>query len=359
MKTLKRCILMGALIVATFMLTGCGKTTVNLNDYVSIKTEGYDSIGTAEIVFDYEKFDDDFDGKIKRDGKEVDTDRFLEKCIEEMTLSQTSGLSNGDVVTLEWEVDEDRALEKYNCELEYSDIEFEITDLTPVQDFNPFDYITVSFSGMEPNGQMTYDIEDRAEFSYISVSSDKSYNLKIGDEVTVTVDVWDEYALIKECGVRVSETTKTYTITRLDEYVTSMDQVSKESMDKLIDLGEAAVYDSAEYEDSIQEVTYVGYYFLTNSNPERKSDNYIYLLYKVNGNGPKTGESYEYYMHIRYKEFKLKTDDTCSVPSSYFYVGDMLSIDNCTFWGFKTVDAFVESVMKQVGSTYTYTTDME
>ena len=53
-------ILAAALAMGTMTaLTGCGSTEVDLNQYVSLECEGYDSAGTATYTIDWEGLVDD------------------------------------------------------------------------------------------------------------------------------------------------------------------------------------------------------------------------------------------------------------------------------------------------------------
>ena len=45
----KGLVLAGALLLTMFALTGCGKTKINLNDYVEVNFSGYNTAGQAEI----------------------------------------------------------------------------------------------------------------------------------------------------------------------------------------------------------------------------------------------------------------------------------------------------------------------
>ena len=121
MKTLKRLILGGLIGTCMFVLTGCGTTTVNLNKYVTIESSGYDSMGTAMSTFDYDAFEDDFSGKIKlsKNAKSNElameffegddpSELLIDMCVSRK-LDKYSDLSNGDIVTLEWDCDEEVA----------------------------------------------------------------------------------------------------------------------------------------------------------------------------------------------------------------------------------------------------------
>ncbi|MDE6128158.1 MAG: hypothetical protein K2G16_03075, partial [Lachnospiraceae bacterium] len=77
MKKIKGFILLGMIALAMFALTGCGKTTVNLNKYITIECAGYDSLGTASFSFDYEAFEKDYSGKIKLSSKDSNEMKLL------------------------------------------------------------------------------------------------------------------------------------------------------------------------------------------------------------------------------------------------------------------------------------------
>ena len=103
------------MVMAMAALSGCGKKTINLNDYVTIKADGYDSMGTATYVFDRSSFLEDSEGKISVKIKN-NSDYAFEKAMgadpAEMLLDYCvsynfkadNNLSNGDVVGFVWTV---------------------------------------------------------------------------------------------------------------------------------------------------------------------------------------------------------------------------------------------------------------
>lgn len=50
-------------MIAIFLLFG--KKTINLNDYLEITTSGYEGYGNATWNFDYSRFEEDYQGKLK------------------------------------------------------------------------------------------------------------------------------------------------------------------------------------------------------------------------------------------------------------------------------------------------------
>ena len=65
MKKTKALMILGILAFAVFTLTGCGTKTIDLNKYISVDVDGYDSFGKASATFDYDAFRKDYSDKIK------------------------------------------------------------------------------------------------------------------------------------------------------------------------------------------------------------------------------------------------------------------------------------------------------
>lgn len=55
----RKLIAVAALLAVPFAMTSCGRKTINLNDYVTIETEGYDTVGKVHYYFDSEQLVED------------------------------------------------------------------------------------------------------------------------------------------------------------------------------------------------------------------------------------------------------------------------------------------------------------
>ena len=68
MKKLVSTLLVGVMaITLVFSLSACsGSKTMDLNQYFGVKFNGLDSMGTAEVVFDRESFNTDFEETFKK-----------------------------------------------------------------------------------------------------------------------------------------------------------------------------------------------------------------------------------------------------------------------------------------------------
>ena len=61
-----------ALLVIVLFVTK--KTTINLNDYVTIEFSGYDTLGKATYEFDEDAFCDDYEDKVKMKKQKMDSE---------------------------------------------------------------------------------------------------------------------------------------------------------------------------------------------------------------------------------------------------------------------------------------------
>ena len=220
-------ILAAALAMGTMTaLTGCGSTEVDLNQYVSLECEGYDSAGTATYTIDWEGLVDDnrkaFD--LDEDASKKSVKRVVRKLEDEISgeLDETENLSNGDTVTFQWDkIDTDKLEERYPVKLSYSDVKLEVKGLDEPEDFNPFDYLTVSYEGEAPHGYVYLETDSDIPY-YVSFEADQSDNLSNGDKIKVTVASYMDEDLEEEClasGLKLTETEKTYTVEGLESYV--------------------------------------------------------------------------------------------------------------------------------------------
>ena len=143
------------------LLTGCGSSSVNLNDYVVITDEGYDGYGTISVKLDYEKLIEDHEDKLT--DKNIDSSIFGVKTPKlaaafvfeaqkpyELSYEESDTLKNGDKIEFTWETNEN-AIETLKGILEvnikYSKFTYTVKDLEALTEFDPFeniDYLLLS-----------------------------------------------------------------------------------------------------------------------------------------------------------------------------------------------------------------------
>lgn len=325
--------MLGVTAVMMFALTGCGKITVNLDKYVTITAEGYDSMGTASYDFDYDAFKKDYSGKIKNSKKsnelsglgllsgETLEELLLDFCVSQK-LDKTSGLSNGDVITLMWNCEDAMAEEYFNVKLDYSDITYTVKGLSEVGSFNPFDYVTVEFSGIAPNGTVNLNPNyNQSEIQYITFSSDLKTGLNNGDVITVTANINGSVdSFIEKYGTILNPTEQTFTVNGLQSYVMSSSAVTSEALESMkrqaedVYLAHAAKHWGSG--EVLQSFTYLGNYYLTRKDGMSGDSNYIYLVYKCDITDD--GKPASYYYYTRFKNLVLNGDGTCSVDTTSY-----------------------------------------
>ena len=90
-------------IIASSMLTfmsGCGRTEINMNDYLIISYDGYDTIGTAEYSIDVDSLIENNTKAFERKDSNPASAKSQLKTLLKGELDKTENLSNGDTV---WE----------------------------------------------------------------------------------------------------------------------------------------------------------------------------------------------------------------------------------------------------------------
>ena len=378
--------MLGIISAMIFALTGCGKTTINLNKYISISAEGYDSMGKAKYSFDSEALMRDYSGKISltQEGKreyggfegsgDIILEELMESCVD-VNLDKTSGLSNGDVVTLKWNCKDETADRIFNTKFSYSDITYTVNGLKKVEGkFNPFDYVTVSFSGTSPKASIKITPDNnKEEMQYIEFRPNKKNDLKVGDSVTVTASISGSIdAFVQKFGTVLEKTEETYTVDGLDSYISDINDIPKDKYNEmdghLRDIFTKAIeWDS----DESTSLDLIGNYFLTLKEGKGGSvNNYLYYFYKVTYSNDRT-KDYTYYWYGYCKdamlskdgEFKVYSQDSLpyyevsSASNSMFGVhrGDYLTPDDSHYVaGFTDLDAFFNDQIAPKTDNYEY-----
>lgn len=304
------------LIVVVILISG-RKTSINLNDYLSVGFDGYDTVGTAYADFDYEKFMNKYEEKLKWNNsylkkleRSAENENFTNSFLAEILFEYTTGtpaellyeyvinaglldvrsnLSNGDTVTWEWSISEDsqKEMEKMlDCKLIFSDQEFKVQGLEKADTVDPFSILQVEYEGISPNGSAYLQSNAKDEFeSMIQFETDRSNGLSNGDILTVSVNDDNANYLLSNYGKILSPLQKEYTVEGLDEYVGSWNELTDDfkAMLKAESEDKIYAYTASEYAKSslLSNLSYKGYIFSTLKNEEESSDKYndIYIIY--------------------------------------------------------------------------------
>ncbi len=335
-------VLVVAIALTVFFTTRPMK--IDLNDYVKITYEGYDTAGTAEFTFDKDAFYDDFAGKLKYQGRHMDEvgDLFDDDSICRMFLSRyvdydiskDSDLSNGETVQVEWDCDVEAAKRDFGVKLVCKNKDFTVSGLEVAEEIDPFSLIKVTFSGTSPNGRARLEWNSDAAYVYdfdFKLSAKES--LKNGDTVTVTVRNAESekknHYLLRKYGIIFSKTEQTYTVSGLDTYVTKLSEINDDAWTNMKnqcnDIMKSHVAKNWE-KATLKGMEYVGSYFLDSKEQDTYNHNYIYLIFKVTASYQRTDdetketvdETIDYYFSVRFQNLMLSEDGSVIVDLSRY-----------------------------------------
>lgn len=258
MKIFKKLVLVAAAATAVAGLSGCqaSSKTISCKDLFnpefsglsgSAKIRSYSRVNSETI----EKIEKDFIGNVDtsllndlqkseyRTAKNA-VDGFLDSV--EFTVEgvdDSDGYANGDQLQVTASFS-DSYTKLMNIDVKDTTFTYTVQGVHEGTKINPFDKLKVSFSGTSPQGEIHFDSGDCPDFVksyvdfYISSDSDlRNGSLKNGDKVTVKAEYSSYRAEEKE--IIITEDTKEYTVSGLDEYPDSLDGVDLSDVNKKIE----------------------------------------------------------------------------------------------------------------------------
>ncbi|MBR2825604.1 MAG: sigma-70 family RNA polymerase sigma factor [Solobacterium sp.] len=275
------------------------RPTIDLNEYVSVSIEGYDTIGKAEITYSenelrraltdalpqndaYKKIEDEvanYYDQANLSRKEFLT-LFTEELLQSTSIDKTSNLSNGDVINLKWVLSDTLTdlEEVLKIKIKAEDITITVDNLKVLDTFNPFDAITVEFEGMNGSGEISIKNENTIGLNLIA---DKYNELSNGDVVTIRVDENTIESVAQNTGSIPSPLSQEYTVHGLLKYVHSVEDLSDEAYQMIVNKTQEAVNNEFEnspwgYQSYV--VTLDSLYVLGDKN---NRGNYVSCIYHV------------------------------------------------------------------------------
>lgn len=405
-------------VILLLTLAGGRTTKVKVNKYTSIAYEGYETVGKAKVEFDTDAFVRDYKDKLKLNEKNLRSivknewggdlttaelkemtdlvrqqlggDQFVENFANELakscTITPNTGLSNGDEVALEWSLDfdeEDTKLLKdvFGCTLDYKDFSEKVKGLEEIGTFDPFENVSISFSGISPDGRAQIDsTPTEGPASDLSFSIEKSSGLRNGDVVKVTASrYYDDVAeyFAENYGQVPDPLEKEYTVEGLGEFVSTAEAIPDDMLEKMKKEADDAFHASVARDwnsdtTTLKSFDYIGNYMLTKKDGAYGDHNMIYLVYKVTANTKYTNEEdvfdqdIEYYYFTKFSDVMLLEDGTCTVDlSRYNTPRDNFTIDSGIsngwwgtqqwyFYGYQDKDTMFSKVVTSVLDSYTY-----
>lgn len=160
----------------------------------------------------------------------------------------------------------------------------EVKGLRPIKKIDPFKDLSVSFSGIAPNGKVSYDYNNDNSYIYLySFSVNNRNDLRNGDVVTISIDLSDADTLRN--GYILTEKEKQYVVEGLEEYIdeysdltsTFVDAIKSETNDTIL----AYIASSYNKESSVSDLTYAGYILNSSKTGSNflMNTNDLYIIY--------------------------------------------------------------------------------
>ena len=328
-------------VASIFCLAGCGGKTINLNDYLNYSFEGYDSgYGYINSEFDYYSFEQDIQEKYSsKDAGDIESMMPIMESKIQGTWDRYDGLANGETVTFKWDIDTEFWKETFGIKAACSDVTTEVSGLTELGEFDTFEGMAISVSGMAGDGKLSFRSEN---YPNITFYASKTSQLAPGDEITISIseDVMATYAMTY--GAIPTRTSMTYTVGPMDTMITKVEQIPTdldENIRRQLDDFVVSMYADDEYK-SLTSYDVLGYYVLSPKSHELK--NQLYIVYRATIHGKKDGkeedvDSYKY----------LKFTDAIVYKNGTGYV-DLLNYD-CPKYGWFDEEGFSTSLLDYAG----------
>ena len=231
---------LAVLLFATAILVSCGRAEIDPNNYLKISLNGLDTAASADFDIDYEKIVTD---NLRSFGiKTSDDKNSINRAVEMIAAhlcgspDKASMLSNGDVIIFQWDRSGIEELEQtYKIKLSITDKEITVCDLKEAIHFDPFDYLTIDYSGVEPNGELLLKT-DALPVMDIPFTARYTSGLSNGDRIKIHFGNSSQNETTKKCfeqGFVPDCFEKTYIVNGVPVYVKELDDIDKESYEKM------------------------------------------------------------------------------------------------------------------------------
>ena len=401
---LKPILFLAAVLAAGIVIFMAARTVLNnrtavlnMDDYCSISVSGVNGHGTAQVIIDTNALYTDMDQKLREIGVQSfleDTElegswldnEFIQGLAEyglfegavKCSLDKSTDLSNGDEITLSYEIDNE-FLKEYRLKFTGKGMKKEVEGLQEIETFDAFKNLELTYDGKAPDGEVYLSGGEE----WLNYTASPSDHLSNGDKIVVTVsysNVYPEEDYINKFK-RVPESyTKEYVVEGLSGYVTKISEINDStyaSIDRTVQsIIQKNIDDNTTIanKDAIKEVAKEGVYLLTTSDFNNYSwfYNKLVVVYKVSYKTATADKSYYYY--VIFHNLDLTADGTISLdlnnydaPLAYTYTwldeayadGDFVELEpNVYATGFDSIDKIYDICVLPDLSSYQMETDL-
>lgn len=275
---------------------------LDLNEYLVIETQGYDTVGKVHVYIDEELLYEDYGDTFKFTSEEAyrsycrNETFFISDALDamlnmvEITVVDNGNLKNGDIAIIDLGRDKEEFMSYFTHEIAFSEVEYEVNGLTELRNIDLYSEFDVVFSGYSPNVSMKYEQNSTSDvFSNLVYVPDKEFDLVMGEEVNFEVKTKNGEELntyLANMGYKSVASVNSYRITGDGTYVESLEEIPSDILAQMVGQGIDAFdsYASNEYDvyDYYCVPTYIGKYFLTKKEGvEENIQNTVYIVYRI------------------------------------------------------------------------------
>ncbi len=324
------------------VLTGCGSTKIDIFSEVSVEVTGYNGYG--EVTFSEGDWLEEVVDQVEEHLSLREESEIFDAV--EFSYEPSEGLSNGDTVTVTVDVDED-VFDEYKLKLESETATFPVEDLEEIQEFDPFENVTVTFSGYAPNGMAKVETTSDETGLSLDYDLDVDSGLSNGDTVTVTLLSYYTEEELEEYWLSFffidTATEQTYTVEGLTSYAASLDEITEDMLTKMDSQARDVISSNissgmdTENGEIFNGADLLGYYFLTTKDGYESNyvQNEIYLIYQINADwtGYTDGDAgtFSYFYYVKFENALILDDGTCSVDLSEYDYPSWHSVEVSSF----------------------------
>ena len=331
--------------------------TIDMDKYVEVTFYGYNGYGSATAEINWDKILEDYSSKIKytSEGRKIEDElgidpvHYMQSTIS-LYLDNYEHLSNGDEVQYVWNVDKEALSKALKCNVKYTDKTVQVSNLEEIGKFDPFEGVTVNFSGIEPDGEawMDYSGEllSREDFE-LDVPDG---GLKNGDTVTVTLRNSDIDSYARSLGKIPSSTQKEYTVKGLDKYISKLSDVNESLLNDAKNNAEEIIRNEISgwsRDVKLDSIDYLGYYVQSMDDFDDK--NMLGVVYKLHStiSSDEEDAGVNQYYDVRFRNVVLNGSGDYEIDwDNYYTPSDSFEIMvdysygkySFTYTGYSTLD---------------------
>ena len=295
------------LTICVFLFAGCGNKN-DAMDYVSVSFIGYNGNGKADLNVDFNAMIETIIGEEPAGDSYEEFSKWMNKYLIydegiEVSCTPEDGLSNGDTVTVKVTLSETAAKKVAGGEKKFT-----VSGLPEIETVDLFKDVSLRYEGIVGKNTMVHldKLSDSQILQDCNFHVEPQSSVKNGDVVTVTITNAETLAEKHLCAP--AETSKTFTVSGLDEYLTDSDLLPE---DKIREIIEQFVPTCRKEDDSIfthSEPAYYKTYFCIGKEDVIGADFnrlYIYVCYDQYMDG---NYRWTVYTPLTFRNLVLKAD---------------------------------------------------